>query len=88
MFVPEEESSAREHRLDEVIAEYYQLVERGGSVDPHAFVDRYPELADDLAAFFTDKGGLPDLARRHAAATRRRAGAASRAGQSSAAKTG
>jgi tetratricopeptide (TPR) repeat protein len=55
MFLPEEDSSAREHRLDEVIAEYYQLTERGQPVDPQAFLSRYPELADELSAFLADK---------------------------------
>ena len=58
MFVPEEDASDREHRLDEVIAEFYLLAERGQAVDPHTFLDRYPELADDLTAFFADKAAF------------------------------
>jgi WD40 repeat protein len=58
MFLPDEDSSARERRLDEVIAEYFQLAERGHAVDPQTFLDRYPDLADDLSGFFTDKAAF------------------------------
>src|SRR5262245_23236669 len=45
----------REQRLDEVITAYLRAGEDGGSTDPAAWLARYPDLADDLAAFFADQ---------------------------------
>jgi serine/threonine-protein kinase len=45
-------NAAPAHRLDPVIAEYLESVERGGSSDPRPWIERYPDLADELEAFF------------------------------------
>jgi RNA polymerase sigma-70 factor (ECF subfamily) len=46
--------SSNESRLDEIIAEYLQRVEAGQPVDREALLQQYPELADELRAFFAD----------------------------------
>jgi serine/threonine-protein kinase len=41
-----------EQRLDPIITEYLEAVERGDSPDPKALIARHPELAHELANFF------------------------------------
>lgn len=41
----------RQDRLDEVLAEYLLLADEG-AVDQDSFLERYPEFADDLEAYF------------------------------------
>jgi serine/threonine protein kinase len=41
-----------EQRLDPIIAEYLESVERGEPTDPQDWLKRYPELATELEAFF------------------------------------
>lgn len=41
----------RQDRFDEVLAEYLLLADEG-AVDQDAFLERYPEFADDLEAYF------------------------------------
>jgi serine/threonine-protein kinase len=49
---PEESVSDHDRRLDEAVAEFFHLVEQGQAVEPAAFLARYPNLAQDLRAFF------------------------------------
>jgi WD40 repeat protein len=58
MLLPDEDSSNRNGRLDEVIAEYYQLAEQGQAPDARLFVARHPDLADELTAFLADKAAF------------------------------
>jgi tetratricopeptide (TPR) repeat protein len=41
-----------EQRLDSVIADYLEAVERGDPPDPGEWIERHPELATELEAFF------------------------------------
>src|SRR5579862_748800 len=50
--------SGRELRLDEAIAAYYRAREAGQALDQGAFLARYPDLADELAAFLDDKAAF------------------------------
>jgi eukaryotic-like serine/threonine-protein kinase len=45
-------STALEQRLDSIIIEYLESVERGETANPARWLDRYPEFADELKAFF------------------------------------
>ena len=59
---PDPSLSDRERRLDEAIAEYLLAAEAGRVPDRRAFLARYPDLADDLAAFFDDEDCVRGLA--------------------------
>ncbi len=59
---PDPSQSDRERRLDEAIAEYLLAAEAGRAPDRRAFLARYPDLADDLAAFFDDEDCVRGLA--------------------------
>ena len=43
-------NAAPEQRIDPIIAEYLEAVERGGRSDPGYWIARYPDLADELEA--------------------------------------
>jgi outer membrane protein assembly factor BamB/tRNA A-37 threonylcarbamoyl transferase component Bud32 len=46
---------AREERLNEIIAEFFQTAEAGGVLDPSACIARHPEFAEELGEFFADR---------------------------------
>ena len=48
-------------RLDPVIAEYLEAVERGGTTDPAHWLTRYPDLAEELGAFFAAEARFDQL---------------------------
>jgi len=50
--------SERDLRLDEAIAAFYQASEAGQALDRSSFLARYPDLADELAAFLDDKSAF------------------------------
>ncbi|MDY3561790.1 protein kinase [Gemmata sp. JC673] len=49
------EADEREERLDAAVAEYLEAAERGQEPDRAEFLARYPDLADELSAFFDDR---------------------------------
>jgi len=55
-------SPSREERLNEVLAEYLQAADAGHAPDAREFLDRHPDLADELAVFLSNQGRLNKLA--------------------------
>lgn len=47
-----------EQRLQQILAEYLELAEAGNAPDRESFLARYPELADELAAFLDDRESI------------------------------
>jgi WD40 repeat protein/tRNA A-37 threonylcarbamoyl transferase component Bud32 len=52
----------RERRLDEIATAYLQEIERGNAPRPAAWLARYPDLAEELAAFFAAQEQVAQLA--------------------------
>jgi WD40 repeat protein/tRNA A-37 threonylcarbamoyl transferase component Bud32 len=55
MNFPSENPSAREQRVNEVIAAYLEAAAAGQAPGRGVFLARYPDLADDLRAFLDDR---------------------------------
>src|SRR5207249_8038663 len=52
----------REERLDEAITSFLEATEFGPQPNRKAWLDRYPDLAAELAEFFTDQERVDRLA--------------------------
>jgi WD40 repeat protein/tRNA A-37 threonylcarbamoyl transferase component Bud32 len=52
----------RERRLDEIATAYLQEIERGNAPRPAEWLARYPDLAEELAAFFAAQDQVAQLA--------------------------
>jgi serine/threonine-protein kinase len=55
------EATARQQRLDEVIAEYLEAVDAGQTLNPDEWLARFPDLAEPLANFFAEEGWVHGL---------------------------
>ncbi len=53
--------SNQQKRLEEILADYLQQLEEGKTPDRQELLDRYPELADPLRAFFSNHDHLCKL---------------------------
>jgi eukaryotic-like serine/threonine-protein kinase len=63
-FTPGEKTSSgsREERLDQAIAAFLQEENAGSAPDPQAWLERYPDLAEELSEFFADRRQVEQLA--------------------------
>jgi serine/threonine protein kinase len=59
---PSSSDARRERRLDEIATAYLKAVEAGEHPDPKEWLARYPDLADDLSAFFAGQRQVAALA--------------------------
>src|SRR5580704_17663144 len=55
-------ANPRDHRLQEVLAAYYEAAEHGTAPDRQILLDRHPELAADLIEFFAIQDQMHHLA--------------------------
>ena len=55
--------SPRRSLLEEVLAEYMQLLDRGEAVDREQFLARHPEWAEELRSYFADSDEVQRLLR-------------------------
>lgn len=58
----DEPSSARDVKLEQVLAEYLRSPERGENPDRQAFIDAHPDLAVELRSFFHNQDALQKMA--------------------------
>ncbi len=63
-----EEHPAREDRVGEAVAWYYQAAEAGEAPDPAGFLARFPDVRPELESFLADKGAFEQVAGPPAAA--------------------
>ncbi len=47
--------------FESVLGEYLECVEAGGAVSPEAYLEKYPQFAEELREFFVNEGWLRDL---------------------------
>jgi hypothetical protein len=64
--------SEHDRRLDEIVTAYLKAVEAGDNPEPNDWLQRYPDLAAELSAFFAGQAQVAALAGRETIGRRRR----------------
>src|SRR4051812_12846432 len=60
---PDSHDSAKDRQLEKILHTYLQAVDAGRPPDRDAFLQKHPDLAPELAAFFADQDEVAQLAR-------------------------
>jgi hypothetical protein len=55
-------TTERDRRLDEIVTAYLKAVEAGEHPEPKEWLERYPDLADELSGFFAGQKQVAALA--------------------------
>src|SRR5262245_56446754 len=56
------DDASRQDRLDEILADYMDRVDRGETVDRERFLTEFPDLAEEIRAYFEGSDELECLA--------------------------
>lgn len=56
-------ASEREHRLNDVLAAYFEAAETDRQIDRQRLLELHPEMADDLRLFFAEQDDVAQMAR-------------------------
>lgn len=56
-----DDDDPRDRRINRAIYNYHQAVERGESAEPQRWLERHPEIADELKAYFEDLAGVAGM---------------------------
>jgi hypothetical protein len=58
MSEPRPDSPSREERVNKAIADYLTAAQAGQQPDPREWLERFPDVADELRSFFSDRDGF------------------------------
>src|SRR4051812_49735892 len=56
-----EDTTERDGRLDEILGSYFEAVASGQTPDRAALMEQHPDLASQLAAFFSDQDRIHEI---------------------------